>query len=140
VTQRSRFSSLYEQHSNKEENMTTHKTAIFIVALFGIVVLLAVSPVGAKDELNTAQNKTSMTEAAHTAKAKAKHGAPEKINVNAADLSVLSQVKGIGPKTAQNIINYRQEVGSFQALEDLLKVEGIGKETLEAIRPLVSVH
>jgi len=120
--------------------MTTKKIAISIVAFLSIFVFLAVSPVGAKDELETAQDKSSITEAADAGKATVKDASTEKININKADLSALSKLKGIGPETAQNIITYRQEVGSFETMEDLMKVKGVGEKTFEEIKPFINVH
>jgi len=120
--------------------MNAKKMATSIVVFLSIFVFVAVSPVGAKDELETVKAKPGMTEAADAAKATAKEASTEKININMADLSALSQLKGIGPETAQNIITYRKEVGSFETLEDLMKVKGIGEKTFEEIKPFISVH
>ena len=81
-----------------------------------------------------------MTQATDTAKAAVESAKTERININKADLAALSQIKGIGPETAQNIISYRKEVGAFETLEDLMKVKGIGQNTLEQIKPFVSLH
>ncbi|WP_286235586.1 ComEA family DNA-binding protein [Thalassotalea sediminis] len=53
-----------------------------------------------------------------------------KIALNKADAEQLSTLKGIGVKKAQAIILYRQQMGEFQTLEDLLNVKGIGKKVL----------
>lgn len=118
--------------------MTTKKITISIIAFLSIFVCLTVSPVGAKDPLESAQDKPGMAEATDTAKATMKDASIEKININTADLSALSKIKGIGPETAQNIITYRQEVGSFETVEDLMKVRGIGEQTFEEIKPFLS--
>lgn len=120
--------------------MKTNKIATSVIVFLGIFVFLTVCPVGAKDALENAQQKSGMTEAADTVKATMKDAPAEKININKADLSALSKLKGIGPETAQNIITYRQEVGSFDTLEDLMKVRGIGEKTFEEIKPFLSVH
>ena len=57
-----------------------------------------------------------------------------KISINTASLPELTLLSGIGPKTAQSIIDYRQTHGLFQTLEDLMKVKGIGPKTFEKIR------
>ncbi len=60
------------------------------------------------------------------------------VNVNTADKAQLESLKGIGPVKAQAIIDYRAQHGPFRSLEDLDKVPGIGKGTLDKIRDDVS--
>jgi competence protein ComEA len=62
--------------------------------------------------------------------------APENaIDVNTADASTLKRFNGVGPATAKKIIDYRTENGPFSSCDDLTKVKGIGKKTLEKIKP-----
>jgi comEA protein len=56
-----------------------------------------------------------------------------KLNINTADAKQLAMLPGIGEKTAANIIDYRTQNGNFKAVEDLSKVKGVGKKTLEKI-------
>ena len=56
------------------------------------------------------------------------------ISINTADLNGLLQIPKIGEKTAQAIINYRNQHGLFQTLEDLMKVKGIGQEKFDFIK------
>ena len=53
--------------------------------------------------------------------------------INAATLEQLDEIPNIGIKTAQAILDYRQEFGDFQQPEDLLAVSGIGEKTLKNI-------
>lgn len=53
------------------------------------------------------------------------------VDINSASLSLLSYVAGIGSKTAQNIIAFREEHGVFKTKEQLLKVKGLGKKAYE---------
>ncbi|APG27659.1 hypothetical protein A7E78_07290 [Syntrophotalea acetylenivorans] len=55
------------------------------------------------------------------------------VNVNAASVTELQTLPGIGRVTAQRIIDYRTAKGPFATLEDLLKVKGIGQSTLQKI-------
>ncbi len=49
------------------------------------------------------------------------------VDINSASASLLSYVGGVGTKVAQNIINFREENGTFKTKEQLLKVKGLGK-------------
>ena len=57
-----------------------------------------------------------------------------RISINTASAGQLCTLRGIGPSTAARIIEYREENGLFQTLEDLMRVKGIGSSTFEKIR------
>ena len=56
------------------------------------------------------------------------------VNINTADQKQLESLRGIGPVRAKAIISYREKNGPFKTLEDVDKVPGIGKGTLEKIK------
>ena len=62
-----------------------------------------------------------------------------KININSASADELDSLPGIGPTKAQAIIDYRDQNGPFQSVDDLLNVSGIGPKTLETIRDQITV-
>ena len=62
------------------------------------------------------------------------------ININTATAAQLEGLPGIGPTTAARIVQYREENGLFERVDDLLKVPGIGPATLEEIRAFVTVQ
>lgn len=64
-------------------------------------------------------------------------GAP--VDLNAATLEQLDALPGVGPVTAQAILQWRTENGRFTTVDDLLDVTGIGEKTLEDLRDLVRV-
>jgi competence protein ComEA len=67
-------------------------------------------------------------------------GAPTAlVNLNTATETDLDTLPGIGPVTAQAILDWRTEHGGFTAVDELLEVSGIGEVTLEELRPLVTV-
>lgn len=53
------------------------------------------------------------------------------INLNTASTSLLSYVSGIGPKLAENIVNYREEHGAFSSRNDIKKVPRLGEKAFE---------
>jgi competence protein ComEA len=61
------------------------------------------------------------------------------IDVNAASLSELDLLPGIGPALGQRIIDYRGEHGPFEHVDELQEVSGIGPRTLDKMRPLVTL-
>lgn len=61
------------------------------------------------------------------------------LDLNRATEQDFDALPGIGPKLAERIMEYRQSVGAFHALDELRDVKGIGKKKFERIRPLVTV-
>jgi len=61
-------------------------------------------------------------------------GSDAKVNINEADQAQLETLNGIGPSKAQKIIQYREENGDFQSIEELMNVSGIGEKTFEGLR------
>jgi competence ComEA-like helix-hairpin-helix protein len=61
------------------------------------------------------------------------------IDLNAATMKELEELPGVGPVTAQRIIDARQKSGRFRRVEDLLAIRGISTKRLEALRPYVTV-
>ena len=60
------------------------------------------------------------------------------ININTASVEELDSLPGIGPTIAQRIIDYRDENGPFQTIEDILNVSGVGPSTFEQIKDLIT--
>ena len=61
------------------------------------------------------------------------------IDLNAATSLELETLPGVGPRTAERIIEHRREHGGFERIEDLMDVRGIGERTFLRLRPLVTV-
>src|SRR5258706_5785422 len=64
---------------------------------------------------------------------------PKPVNINAANSEELQQVPGIGPATADKILQMRKSYGSFKSVDDLLSIKGIGKKRLEQMRKYLTV-
>lgn len=63
-----------------------------------------------------------------------------KLDVNTATVEQLQAIKGIGPKTAQAIVDYRTKHGPFKSLDALVNVKGIGAKKLEVLRQHLKVR
>jgi len=63
----------------------------------------------------------------------------ELIDINIASQAELESLPGIGPTTAQKIIEYRDANGPFLSTEDIINVPGIGPGTYERIKDLITV-
>jgi competence protein ComEA len=61
------------------------------------------------------------------------------LNLNTATLEQLDELSGIGPATAQKILDYREEHGGFGSVEELGQVPGIGDVRLASLREQVRV-
>lgn len=64
----------------------------------------------------------------------------EKININEATVEEIAQLKNVGSKYAERIIQYRQENGPFEKPEDIMKVKGIGPKTWELNKNRITVE
>jgi competence protein ComEA len=61
------------------------------------------------------------------------------VNLNTATLEQLDALSGIGPVTAQKIVDYREEHGGFGSVDELGEVPGIGDVRLASLREQVRV-
>lgn len=124
---------------NKVSVLLAVVTALFVGFTLGLfvgrnsgsgTVTLAVSP-----QMQTAPTAAA-TAAAETV--------PEEtvsfpVNINTADADTLTALPGIGRVLAERIVAYRRQNGSFRAIEEITKVEGIGEKKAEAILDLITV-
>jgi len=99
------------------------------------------APVGASAApVALAESPSAAPITAETAETSASHSAAsveDPVVLNTAAFEDLRRLPGIGPKRAAAILTLRTHLGRFRAVEDLLKVKGIGRATLKRLRPLV---
>jgi competence protein ComEA len=62
------------------------------------------------------------------------------VNINTAGVEDLDILPGVGPKTAQAIVEFRETRGKFSAVEDLLQVKGVGPKKFASLRPHITVQ
>ena len=62
------------------------------------------------------------------------------INVNAAGVDRLQQINGVGPATAEAIIEDREQNGPFERIDAMTRVNGIGETTLDGMRGVIAIE
>ena len=62
---------------------------------------------------------------------------PERLNINTASAKELQTLPNIGERTAQRIVDHREQHGKFVSVDALQNVKGIGAKTLEKLKPFV---
>jgi len=63
----------------------------------------------------------------------------QRVHLNSATIEDLDTLPGVGPVTAQKILDYRTEHGAFQSVDELDAVSGIGPATLAELKPLIDL-
>lgn len=63
----------------------------------------------------------------------------QKININQASSEELQTLNGVGPATAEKIMDYRSSNGYFKTIEDIKSVDGIGDKTFEKLKEHITV-
>ena len=99
----------------------------------GIAVWCALLGAGSEGGAWEAQDAPSDPTAERTAP-----GA-DPVDINRATLAELDTLPGVGPRTAQRIVEYREENDGFTRIEELMNVRGIGERTFLRLKPLVTV-
>ena len=62
-----------------------------------------------------------------------------RVSLSSATVDQLDALPGIGPVTAQKIVDYRTQHGPFRSIQDLMKVTGIGQKKFDSLQAYVTV-
>jgi competence protein ComEA len=111
------------------------------LSFFATLVLLA-GPVCAqpsRPDAKPAPAQTSRDGAKASSTAPAAGGGGSIVNLNTATAAELAALPGIGPKTADRIIEYRKNKGPFKKIEELMNVQGIGEKSFLKLKPQITV-
>jgi len=98
----------------------------------GDTLTALVSAAGVSDNADTAHIKIYVP-------AKGETVPNQKVDLNRADAWLLQALPGIGEGKARLIVDYRTKHGPFRSLDDMLKIEGFGKSTVDRIRDFATV-
>ena len=101
----------------------------------GSLVTMAATPVRSAMAERTASRKDAGPDGPSEAGTARGILADGRIVLNVADAQELCQLPGVGPARAEKIIALRSRLGRFRSLRQLLRVRGIGRRTLERLRP-----
>jgi competence protein ComEA len=95
------------------------------------IMIAAIAAIALSATALSAQGRATATKTVATA------AAP--VNLNTATAEQLATIPGVGVKTAELIIEYRQKNGSFKKIEDLMNVRGVGEKSFLKMKPLITV-
>ncbi|MCE4956169.1 helix-hairpin-helix domain-containing protein [Macrococcoides caseolyticum] len=62
------------------------------------------------------------------------------ININTADVKALEEIPGIGPKKAQDILQYREQNNGFKSIDEIKEIKGIGDKTFEGLKDTITIN
>jgi competence protein ComEA len=94
-------------------------------------MIAAIAAIALSATAMSAQERATATKTVATA------AAP--VNLNTATAEQLATIPGVGAKTAERIIAYRQKNGGFKKVEDLMNVSGVGEKSFLKMKPLITV-
>ena len=95
------------------------------IAIAAIVALLLGAATSAAQERGTRPSAGAAASAA--------------VNLNTATAAQLEELPGIGKATAVRIIEYRQKIGGFKKIEELMNVQGIGEKSFLRLKPMITI-
>lgn len=89
---------------------------------------------GQKIQVPSINDKVNDSESGAAAPSSPAQGDGAPISINSASAEELDGLPGVGPATAQAIVEFREKEGGFSSLEDLMLVDGIGEKKFEKLK------
>ncbi len=142
LKENSRISDAIQQAEGLKENADTKSINLAFKLEDGMKIYIPYIGENTEEQTQNAQNDetskyvTSSSGTIDKTQSKEENG---KININTATQTQLETLPGIGPSTSLKIINYREEHGGFQSIEELKEVSGIGDVKYENIKDFICV-
>ena len=94
---------------------------------------------GTHIQVPTIKNSANTTSSTNNSSNSPNDKSNDLVNINTATKEELDTLPGVGPATAEKILNYRQEHGNFQSIEDLKNVKGIGEAKFNKLQNKISI-
>lgn len=146
-------SATYETYVDTRNYFKRHKSFIAILLVINFIIIISLVPVFHnlmyKNKNVQIINITSSTnDTVEIIQEKQTDIQPQQdstsssskiVNINTATLDELCQLQGIGPKIANDIIEYRENAGYFERIEDIQNVKGIGPGTFDKIKKFITI-
>ena len=94
---------------------------------------------GTHIQVPTIKNSANTTSSTNNSSNSPNDKSNDLVNINTATKEELDTLPGVGPATAEKILNYRQEHGNFQSIEGLKNVKGIGEAKFNKLQDKISI-
>jgi len=84
-------------------------------------------------------NKEEAEEMEEQGDKQAENNNEDTIDINTAEINELQEISGVGPAKAQAIVDYREENGAFESIDELNEISGFGEKTVEKLRDSIKI-
>lgn len=113
------------------------KRLLLIALVLSLTALFMQAPVAV---ISSTSVVWAQEDEAESVEAPEEEEAATTVNINTAAAEELVTLDGIGEKTAQNIVEYREANGPFATIEDIKNVKGVGEKKFEKIKERITVE